>query len=110
MKPFLSQGTEPGARSLTLGHTKAHWERELPEPPSAQCDYLTSLECLLIFFSRHPFYYMSTFQPSQLKKKKKPHLASLNEAWEPSSANVKHSGAANASRGKTGKQEVRVIH
>lgn len=46
---------------------------------------------------------MSTFQPSQLKKKKT-HFPSLNESWETSNANVKHSGAATVSRGKIGKQ------
>lgn len=68
--------------------------------------YLTTLECLLIFFSRHLFY-MSNFQPSKLngeEKKQQPHLPSLNESWEPFNANVKHSGATNVFRGKTGKQ------
>lgn len=65
--------------------------------------YLTTLECLLIFFSRHLFY-MSNFQPSKLNGGKKPHLPSLNESREPFNANVKHSGATNVFRGKTGKQ------
>lgn len=39
-----------------------------------------------------------------IKKKKKTHFPSLNESWEPSNANVKHSEAANVSRGQIGKQ------
>lgn len=49
-------------------NTEAHSEWNLLELPCAQCSYITFLECLFIFFSQHLFY-MSTFQPSQLKKK-----------------------------------------
>lgn len=91
------------ALSQVPGDSCSRTQKPTVSGPSgaALCSVVTSLAWSVCSFSLPSILFI--WAPSS-QVKKKSHLLSLNESWEPFTANVQHSGAAEASRGKAGTQ------